>query len=671
MVVHRLLSIIWRAAEGRLELIVLLGLAVAALVFFWRTELALTGGRLGVPLDDAWIHYQFARNLSQGHGFSYNPGEPTPGSTAPLWTLFLVPAGWLGLDFVRFSVLLSAAFFLLVVALTYGFTRSLTGSRLAAGLAAGGVVLSGRLVWAGLAGMETTAFTAFSLVAVWAYTRRGLRPLPALLFGLASQLRPEGHALFSLAVLDTVWQIARAGQERESRRPALGRLAGSLAVYGGVAAPYALFGLATTGKPLPNTFYAKVGSQYFLSLRTLLKTGFLHWSDNPTNLLLIPLGLRPVWRRSHLVVGWLASLPLLTAMIVEFVWHHGRYTMPLIPFQMIVAAAGAAWLVSFAGIRGLGDFSWFHPQIRQSPPEKSRTVARYGVAVLVGVGVFLGGWWQFGNWATMLGTNTDEILDVDVGLGHWLAANTPADALLAVDDIGAITFLSQRRIVDLNGLVSPEMWPAISQPPGLARSRVAARILSELRPAYMVAFSLWHWEIATNPAVAQPVHQVRADTYTILAQQDVVVYQMAWPYVAEAEPLVARSATLGEAIRLLGYDWQPPAAGQPLSLTLYWQSLAPVAAEYDVFVHVLAGDGRIVAQADQQPLQGLAPTNLWQPGDVVRDPYQIELPPELPAGMYTLQTGMYLRETGARLPVVGEQASGDTIFLETLGWPPG
>ncbi|MCI0396929.1 MAG: insulinase family protein, partial [Chloroflexi bacterium] len=94
-------------------------------------------------------------------------------------------------------------------------------------------------------------------------------------------------------------------------------------------------------------------------------------------------------------------------------------------------------------------------------------------------------------------------------------------------------------------------------------------------------------------------------------------------------------------------------------------------AAQDVSAALLAGDGRIVAQADQQPLQGLAPTNLWQPGDVVRDPYQIELPPELPAGMYTLQTGMYLRETGARLPVVGEQASGDTIFLETLGWPPG
>ena len=52
-------------------------------------ERGITGGVIGAPLDDAWIHFQFARNLSQGHGFSYNPGQPTPGSTAPLWTLLL------------------------------------------------------------------------------------------------------------------------------------------------------------------------------------------------------------------------------------------------------------------------------------------------------------------------------------------------------------------------------------------------------------------------------------------------------------------------------------------------------------------------------------------------------------------------------------------------------
>src|SRR5207244_5142763 len=46
-------------------------------------------GAAGFPLDDSWIHLHFARNLAAGAGFSYNPGVPIAGSTAPLWTLLL------------------------------------------------------------------------------------------------------------------------------------------------------------------------------------------------------------------------------------------------------------------------------------------------------------------------------------------------------------------------------------------------------------------------------------------------------------------------------------------------------------------------------------------------------------------------------------------------------
>src|SRR5690348_13183272 len=46
-------------------------------------------GRLGFPLDDSYIHLQFARNLATGHGWSFNPGEPTPGATSPLWVALL------------------------------------------------------------------------------------------------------------------------------------------------------------------------------------------------------------------------------------------------------------------------------------------------------------------------------------------------------------------------------------------------------------------------------------------------------------------------------------------------------------------------------------------------------------------------------------------------------
>src|SRR5512134_2361187 len=45
--------------------------------------------RLGFPLDDAWIHQTYARNLALRGEWAFLPGEPSAGSTAPLWSALL------------------------------------------------------------------------------------------------------------------------------------------------------------------------------------------------------------------------------------------------------------------------------------------------------------------------------------------------------------------------------------------------------------------------------------------------------------------------------------------------------------------------------------------------------------------------------------------------------
>jgi len=626
----------WERVRPYWPLFLLLVGAIAALGYFLRTELAFTGGVLGSPLDDAWIHFQFARNISQGSGFSFNPGDPQPGSTAPLWTLLLAGVGLFTQEFMVPALLLSAGFFLLTIGLTYGFTFWLTQNKFAAFLAGLGVVLSGRLLWAGLAGMETTAFAALSLAAVWLYTKQGLRPLPALLFALASQIRPEGHLLFGLAALDVLfqWLMVNHQWSMVNFKRLIIQFGPPLLIYAFAAAPYALFSLGVTGKPLPNTFYAKADTAQFFSWRTLRETMTWHWLDNPVSLILVLFGLLPAWRKSRLTVLWLLGLWLLTPVIVDQVWHHGRYTMPLIPFQMVVAGVGLSWLLP-----RLENGDW-----RQKLPN-------YPIIQLLILLIFtLAALWQLPQWANMLAVNTREVQDIDVALGLWLAENTPPDALIAVDDIGAIGFLSGRRIVDMNGLVSPEMWPAVQQPVGLPRDRELTRLLSQSQPDYMAAFPLWHWELTSNTAVAQPIHKVETATHTIIFQPEAYVYRTEWPYLAEAQPQERVAAVFGEVIELIGYDASGNEAN--LELTLYWRSLVPVTADYDVFIHVVDADGAILAQADRQPLNSLAATSVWQPGDVARDPYVIPLPPDLP-GDTAVRVGLYLRETGARLPVNG------------------
>jgi hypothetical protein len=102
-------------------------------------------------------------------------------------------------------------------------------------------------------------------------------------------------------------------------------------------------------------------------------------------------------------------------------------------------------------------------------------------------------------------------------------------------------------------------------------------------------------------------------------------------------------------VELLGYDtaWENKA----LAVTLHWRCLEPPHADYTVFVHLLDAGGEIVAQHDGQPQNGYYPTSVCDPGEVFSDPHILSLREDLPAGDYRLRVGLYLAETGDRLPV--------------------
>jgi hypothetical protein len=324
--------------------------------------------------------------------------------------------------------------------------------------------------------------------------------------------------------------------------------------------------------------------------------------------------------------------------------------MPLIPLQMTAAAVGAWWLMSQIPGRPQAAVPW-------------RGLAQGAIFILI----IAGGLWRLSGWAEMLGTNTREIEEIDVAIGRWLAENTPQEALIAVDDIGAITFISGREIVDMNGLVSPEVWPAVRAEEGLPRDQQLTRILSRRKPDYMAAFPLWRWNIASNADVAQPLFHVHSDTHTIIFQQDAYVYETRWPYLSDANPQHPQTAVFGDGIRLAGYDLAP---GEVLDLVLYWESLAPVGEDFDIFLHLQDESGAIVAQEDRQPLSGLAATSLWQPGDLIRDPITLTLPGDLAAGEYALLLGVYQRETGERLPVSVAAALNNALLLDTIQHEP-
>ena len=92
---------------------------------------------------------------------------------------------------------------------------------------------------------------------------------------------------------------------------------------------------------------------------------------------------------------------------------------------------------------------------------------------------------------------------------------------------------------------------------------------------------------------------------------------------------------------LLRADFGRPQVGADLNVVLYWQAASPIAQRYTVFTQVLNPAGQVVAQQDNPPVNGTAPTDTWQPGAVIRDPYRLALPNDLPPGAYQLIAGLY------------------------------
>src|SRR3990172_1439759 len=178
-------------------LLILVGYALYAGVYIFKTSFIAGGERYFVLFDDAMISMRYARNLAEGYGLVWNPGgERVEGYTNPLWVVFMavfhlfpIPASKMSL-FIQAS---GAAFLIANLVFVKRIARFLTGSWLAALLA---VVLTAFYTplnnW-GLQGMEVSALTLATSAAVWiallSLSRNRFTPWVYVLLGVSTLVR--------------------------------------------------------------------------------------------------------------------------------------------------------------------------------------------------------------------------------------------------------------------------------------------------------------------------------------------------------------------------------------------------------------------------------------------------------------------------------------------------
>jgi hypothetical protein len=498
-------------------------------------------GKLGHPgaaLDDAYIHFQYARAFAEGHPLRFQAGEPiSTGATSFLWPAMLAVPYALG---VRGESILWATWVLSFVALgalayeTYAISRPLAGR--AAGFGAGAMtLLFGGFAWSAASGMEVVPFAWVLLHSMrrasdWAEeparrTPRELRILLTLAV-LAPLMRPEG-AIASIVLGVAVAAFPRAAGLR-------GR-AEALPVLLAAAVPNVLL-LVLTGHATSSTAQVKllVGNPYFVmpdaavaNARILvgqILDGQL-WSAEflpKGGAAFACAGLAALAWRGHAssrpfragVVLVLALAMFVPCLYVTFLWNRLRYLWPFAP----------GWFVGLACLaRAVGAIV-------------GRMDARAGAtATTLVAGGFAGSLAVRLEWVIDDAAQSASGIDrQQVALGRWADANLPRDARIGVNDTGAIAYFGNRKTFDVVGLTTPSegrYWVAGAGSRLEHYERLHASSPSSL-PTHFIVYPEW---MACDAVLGKPLHEAVVTDSTILGGQVMRAYAARYEHLGSGE----------------------------------------------------------------------------------------------------------------------------------------
>ena len=430
--------------------------------------------RLGFPLDDAWIHQTYARNLALWGEWAFIHGQPSAGSTAPLWSAVLAlgyilkvnPYLWtfsLGWVFLFALALVSLQGFRELGVKLFSQDNQFVWS-IGAGIL---LLLEWHMVWAAASGMETLSFSLLvMLILVWLAAGWKSWFLLGVFIAMSVWMRPDGvtllgPAVLALAITNTNW-------------PARLKAAVLLSLgFGLLFLPYLFFNRLLAGSFWPNTFYAKQAEYAVLQSIPLWR----RWLQQVSVILvgagalLLPGFLYFTWRAYRqkvwpvlIGIGWVMAYLGLYAWRLPLIYQHGRYVMPVMP---------VFFLWGYCGLE-----MWFHTNTG------NRLHYLFSRAWLFSTVLVLFSFWILG--ASSYGRDVAVIESEMVDTANWVAENTTPDELVAAHDIGALGYWGKRRLLDLAGLISPEVIPFIRD------ERLLAYYLSEKKAEYLVTFPGWY-----------------------------------------------------------------------------------------------------------------------------------------------------------------------------------
>ena len=531
-------SITGRARER--DGVTAVALACAAGAIFWLPAAEVGRGWFPAPLDDVYIHFDFARSLGSGHPFEWIPGQGySSGETSPLYALILA-AGWL-LGFrgralgvwAAIVAVLSVASLLRTVR---GFVRPCPPWL--AWLLALLPLSIGIVDWALFSGMEVAVFAAAlgraleALARVRANDRAG--PTRAsrewrlgAWGGALVLLRPE--AVVIVAVLAV---IAARGAGRRSGLAVIARtsIAGAIATLavmtsnllatGDARSAGAQLKLLSSNPYLSEVDRARVFVENLVTFWMKVVRGEL--AAVPALIVVVPiLALIGLVRREHRAVAGACILSAL-GWILLVSWngnaphHNFRYYAPALVLVCVSAALGVATIA----------------RLRRGTP----------VAALLGAGAIAIGAPRIPGQVKHFRSASANIRDQHIEVGERIS-RLPADAKVLLGDAGAIPYVSGRTAVDALGLGGYRRVPfARAAVHGEAATiELIERLAPTERPTHFALYPNWFNTLTSR--FGEEIDRVTIEGNVICGGPTKAIYRADWSALG-SEPGTSRSPTV-------------------------------------------------------------------------------------------------------------------------------
>ena len=427
------------------------------------------------PFDDAFITFRHPENLFHGKGFVYNPGQRVFGVSTPLYAVWLAGlrfcTPWVELPVS--AVRANAIFYISAGFAIFFLVRRYTQVTWIAVAAATAFLTNRFLLGISIGGMEQFLFITLFSFSLFAASHR--RPAAfGILASLAMLTRPEGVVLLPIGLLAFIKNRSLVDWKAIAR---------AIAVW---TVPLMVWTVAATaywGTPLPHSIKAKALPVYPLpageAARDIITTLGDQISFHGTKVLpssgvflfsLILSGLIavlsvPGFRRRHAYAPALCFLALFTAYAfgnpLIFPWYYPKlYVTAILAILLGAAAVGSRIRVDAAGpaafpvrrIGGVAVVLWLSA-LSIIPITRGKPFLRSPAADVADT------------------ADRTRIVGY-IEAARWLNNRSTEKTSVAASEMGALGFYFKGKVLDGNGLVSPEALPFLPVP---AEQRLSPR----------------------------------------------------------------------------------------------------------------------------------------------------------------------------------------------------